>query len=158
MRKIARYLPILGMLLLLSACQVMLIGAYDEVTDQGFQKIQNDLSGLLISIDKNLSDPAETPYAKYKSAYAGIEGQIESIRIRCYALPKYQLVRAHADQLQSSVISLEKFHKLGIGPGDSTSLRIIKRTFDVEFKAVIQLQNGLKREKISRKEPLPVQP
>ncbi len=125
----------------------MLIGAYDEVTDQGFQKVQNGISGLLVRINNNLKDPAEINYAKYKPVYEDIEGQIQSVKIRCNALPKYAQVITQANSLDSSFQSLEQYHKLGLGVSDTSALRVMKRTFDIEFKAIIQLQNGLKREK-----------
>ncbi len=137
----------LSFLLFLSGCTVLLIGAYDEVTDQGFQKVQTSIAGLLVKIKNNINDPAEVNYNKFKPAYEDIEGQIESLKIRCNSLPKYKLVMVHANGLDSTFQALERFHKMGFMESDTASLRIIKKTFDVEFNAIIQLQNGLKREK-----------
>ncbi|HEX3025025.1 MAG TPA: hypothetical protein VHP12_07420 [Chitinophagaceae bacterium] len=147
--KISSISKLLGLsfLLLLFGCTVLLIGAYDEVTDQGFQKIQTSISSLLVKIKNNINDPAEVNYSKFKPAYEDIEGQIESLKIRCNSLPKYKLVVVHANGLDSTFKALESFHKLGLMQSDTASLRIIKKTFDIEFNAIIQLQNGLKREK-----------
>ena len=41
-------------LLLIVSCRVMLIGAYDEIADQSIQKIQNEVSSLIIKIEKNI--------------------------------------------------------------------------------------------------------
>ena len=141
-------LPVLSFLILLTGCNVLLIGAYDEVTDQGFQKVQTSISSLLVKIKNNLNDPTEVNYNKFKPTYEDIEGQIESLKIRCNSLPKYKLVVIHANGLDSTFKSLESFHKMGFMESDTASIRIIKKTFDVEFNAIIQLQNGgLKREK-----------
>lgn len=137
----------LSFLLFISSCTVLLIGAYDEVTDQGFQKVQTGISSLLVKIKNNINDPTEVNYNKFKPAYEDIEGQIESLKIRCNSLPKYKLVMVHANGLDSTFKALERFHKMGFIESDTASLRIIKKTFDVEFNAIIQLQNGLKREK-----------
>ncbi|MFI5133820.1 MAG: hypothetical protein ACHQEB_05760 [Chitinophagales bacterium] len=140
----------LSFLIFVTSCTVLLIGAYDEVTDQGFQKVQTGISGLLIKIKNNINDPAEVSYARFKPAYEDIEGEIESIKIRCNSLPKYNLVIIHANALDSTLKALESFHKIGFAASDTASLRIIKKTFDVEFNAIIQLQNGLKRQKNTR--------
>ncbi|MEI9934761.1 MAG: hypothetical protein WDM71_07910 [Ferruginibacter sp.] len=65
-------------------------------------------------------------------------------------MPKYKLVSIQADGLDSTFKALESFHKLGFEQSDTTSLKIIKKTFDIEFNSIIQLQNGLKREKNSK--------
>lgn len=148
MKKIVRrLLPVFFISFVLISCHVVLIGAYDEVTDQGFQKIQNRIARLLVGVQNNLADSVENKFAKYKSQYEDIEGQIESIKVRCNALPKYHQVVIHAEGLDATFKNLEGYHKAGISLADTASLKIIKRTFDIEFRAIIQLQNALKREK-----------
>lgn len=132
---------------ILVSCRVMLIGAYDEVTDQSIQQIQNDVSSLLVSIEKDLlnGDTSALKYVNYKSNYDDIEGQLQSVIIRADALPKYKLVTDQLVPFDSTIRRLESFHKLGFSLSDTASLRIIKKTVEFDFQQMITLQNGLKR-------------
>src|SRR2546423_1423710 len=42
-------------LTLLTGCHVMLIGAYDQVTDESIQKIQSEVSSLIVTIENNIA-------------------------------------------------------------------------------------------------------
>lgn len=125
----------------------MLIGAYDEVTDQSLQQIQTNVSSLLVSVEKNLlaGDTLAINYSNYISNYNNIEGQLQSVLIRSEALPKYKLVSDQIRTFDSTVHRLESFHKLGFTASDSSSLKIIKKTIELDFRNMIVLQNGLKR-------------
>lgn len=133
--------------LLFTSCRVMLIGAYDEVTDQSLQQIQTNVSSLLVSVEKNLlaGDTLAINYSNYISNYNNIEGQLQSVLIRSEALPKYKLVSDQIRTFDSTVHRLESFHKLGFTASDSSSLKIIKKTIELDFRNMIVLQNGLKR-------------
>lgn len=125
----------------------MLIGAYDPITDQSIQKIQNDVSSLIIKIEKNLNngDAEANKYENFKTNYDGIEGQLQSLKIRCTALPKYKIVVDQLTSFDSTIRRLEKFHNLGFALSDTGSIRIIRETIEFDFKQMIILQNGLKR-------------
>lgn len=140
-----KYLLIL--IFLFTSCRVMLIGAYDEVTDQSIQQIQTDVSSLLVSIEKNLftGDTSTINYSNYKSTYDNIEGQLQSVLIRSEALPKYKLVSDEIRAFDSTIHRLEGFHKLGFTQSDTSSIRIIEETIELDFRNMIVLQNGLKR-------------
>ena len=53
------------------SCRVMLIGNYDEVTDQSIQRIQTDVSSLFVKIEKNIADNdmAAVKYENYGTDY-----------------------------------------------------------------------------------------
>jgi len=133
--------------MMLAGCHVMLIGAYDQVTDQGIQQIQTQVSTLLVKIEKNITDntPNENKYENLKNTYDNIEGEIKSLKIRANSLPKYKIINQQIVELESSIQDLEKFNKTGftiIRP-----VQTIDSTFQVEFSAMAALQNGLKRQK-----------
>ena len=134
-------------LFLVISCRVMLIGAYDPITDQSIQKIQNDVSSLIVQIEKNLFNGNTTAnkFENFTISYSDIEGQLQSLKIRCNALPKYQLVVDQLTAFDSTIRRLEKFHSIGFTPGDTGSIRIIRQTLEFDFKQMIILQNGLKR-------------
>ena len=141
-----KYLFVTALLLMVS-CRVMLIGAYDAVTDMSIQKIQNDVSALLVRIENNITDnnTADNKYQNFKSAYENIEGELQSLQIRTRALPKYQTVTDQLVPFDSTIHKLERFHKLGFNVSDTGALRVIKQTIEFDFKQMIILQNGLKR-------------
>lgn len=129
-----------------AGCRVSLIGNYDEIADQSVQKIQNDVSSLIVKITKNLNagDAQANAYANFKNDYSDIEGQVQSLQIRCKALPKYQTVTDQITSFDSTVFRLEQFHKLGFQASDTGSVRIINETLETDFANIITLQNGLK--------------
>lgn len=129
------------------SCNVTLIGAYDQVTDLSIQKIQNDVSILIVKLERNVEDnnPVANSYENFKSSYENIEGEVESLIIRCGALEKYQLISRQVNLLQTNIKDFEKIHKLGLTT--KQPIETIKRTFEIYFKSMIILQNGLKRKK-----------
>jgi hypothetical protein len=138
---------LLIMPLIFASCHVMLIGAYDQVTDQSIQHIQTDVSTLLVRVEKNITDGTanNNKYENLKDAYDNIEGQIKSLKTRVSALPKYKIISDQVALLENNVIDMEKFNKIGFT--DIEPVRVIDSTFQVQFSAMIALQNGLKREK-----------
>jgi hypothetical protein len=133
--------------IVLLSCRVMLIGAYDQVTDQGIQQIQTEICTLLVKIERNINDNTldGNKYENLKNAYDNIEGEIKSLEIRVNSLPRYNIISQQIITLENNVADMEAFNKTGftsIGP-----VKIIASTFQVQFAAMIALQNGLKREK-----------
>ena len=136
--------------LILISCKVMLVGAYDEVTDLGIQKVQNDISTIIVKLERNIDNntPALNDYKNFTAQYETIAGEMETLRIRCISIKKYDLVLQQVTLLKSNIADLEKLHKLGIT--DKGLLNNIKTNFEFQFSAIIKLQNGLKRQKNPR--------
>ncbi len=133
--------------LLLSSCKVMLVGAYDPITDQSIQKIQNDVSTLIVKIEKNfdVNDTLANKYNNFKNDYSSIEGEIASLRIRCNSLPKYKTISTQVNALDSSITLFEKAHQLGFA--SKSEVEIDKKTFEFDFAMMVTSQNALKSEK-----------
>jgi hypothetical protein len=148
--KLQTLLPYSFMLAMIWSCQVMLIGAYDQVTDQGLQKVQDDISTLIVKLERNFDGghPESNAYPAYQPVYESLSGQLQSLRMRTRALSKYEIVAAHVDALDSSITRMEMLHKIGFT--DRGMLIVIRKTFEAEFRAVIQLQNGLKRKRTDK--------
>src|SRR6266487_2251101 len=121
-------------LLLASCAGVMLIGAYDQVVDQNIQKIQNDVSTLLVKAEKNIIDRKieDNKYENFRDAYSTIEGEIESLKIRCRSLTKYRIITQQVDLLEDNVRNLEAFHKTGLT--DTAQTEQLKRTMEFSFQ------------------------
>ncbi|MEO6455153.1 MAG: hypothetical protein ABIN97_13820 [Ginsengibacter sp.] len=133
--------------LLLTSCHVMFIGAYDQVTDESIQKIQNDITTIIVKLERNFdnNNTAANKYENFRSSYENIAGEIESLKIRCGSLAKYQIISEQVNLLAENIKLFEEIHKLGLI--DKQPVETIKTTFQTAFKAMIVLQNALKREK-----------
>ena len=132
---------------LAGGCQVMLIGAYDQVTDQSIQKIQDEVMILLVKLDRNFDHqhPELNAYERFIGVYENLAGETESLRIRCQSLPKYAIVVEQVNLLDSNLHNLEKYHKIGFSRKEE--LVPIRKAFESQFGAMIILQNSLKRKK-----------
>lgn len=136
--------------MLLGSCHVMFIGAYDQVTDESIQKIQNDVSTVIVKLERNIDDnnAADNKYENFKNSYENIQGEIESLKIRCSSLAKYQIITDQVNLLAENIKNFEAIHKLGLT--SKQPIETIKATFETSFKSMIVLQNGLKREKVNK--------
>ncbi len=125
----------------------MFIGAYDQVTDESIQKIQNDVFTLIVKLERNIDDNDATAnkYENFKNSYENIAGEIQSLKTRCSSLAKYQIITDQVNLLSDNVKNFEEIHKLGLT--SKQPVETIKTTFETSFKSIIILQNGLKREK-----------
>ncbi|MXV49815.1 hypothetical protein GS399_02450 [Pedobacter sp. HMF7647] len=150
LRFISGYLRLFLLSMLLVACsEIRLVGAYDEVTDLGIQQVQGEVSSLFVTLEKNIltNDLQSNSYNNFKNTYNQIDGQIESLQIRCGALPKYNQVLKQVNLLDSNMHLMEKFHR-SAGITDTLTIGLLKRTMVVSFRSMIVVQNALKREKI----------
>ncbi len=140
-------LPRLALPFLIAGCQVMLVGAYDQVTDQSIQKIQNEVMTLIVKLERNIDhkEPEKNEYTRFAGTYEELAGEIESLKIRCQSIPKYNLVLEQVILLQANLDNLEKYHRIGFKSKDE--LEPIRKAFESEFGAMIVLQNALKRKK-----------
>jgi len=86
----------------------MLIGAYDQVTDESSQKVQNEISTLLVGIEKNIENNkiSKSSYDNLNGSFVTIEGDIKSLKVRCSSLPKYKIVLSRVSGLESNVADL----------------------------------------------------
>jgi len=135
------------LLLFISCTRVILIGAYDQVTDQSIQKIQSDVSSLIVKIEKNINnnDAASNKYENFKDDYSTIEGEIESLKIRCSSIPKYDKIIVQVNALDTTIRDFEKAHQLGFT--SKQEIETDKQIFETDFKNMITTQNALKSEK-----------
>lgn len=133
--------------LFLAACKVMLIGAYDPVTDQNIQHIQNETMTMLVKMERNFDNHESTRnnYEYFRDKYEELAGEIESLKIRCKAIPKYELILEQVGLLQANLEDLEKYHKTGFKSKEE--LEPIKKALESSFSAMIVMQNALKRKK-----------
>ncbi len=146
------FLSLMFPLVFLSCSEVMLIGAYDATVDQSIQKISKDLSSLMTQLEKNILDgKPDTSYDSFRDRYIEIESDLQALKIRTGALPKYDKVNQQVVLLNDNVLLFEKLHKTGFSA--QNKLQVIKTSrelFEIAFSAMLSLQNGLKRQKIPK--------
>ena len=142
-----RIICLLIPLWMLSSCHVMLIGAYDQVTDESIQKIQTHTMTILVRLERNFDNhhAEENRYELFKTDYENLAGETESLMIRCKSIPKYSIVIDQVTLLEKNLSDLEKYHQNGIK--SKAELAPIKQAFESQFGAMIVLQNSLKRKK-----------
>ena len=142
-----RIICLLIPLWMLSSCHVMLIGAYDQVTDESIQKIQTHTMTILVRLERNFDNhhAEENRYELFKTDYENLAGETESLMIRCKSIPKYSIVIDQVTLLEKNLSDLEKYHQNGIK--SKAELAPMKQAFESQFGAMIVLQNSLKRKK-----------
>ena len=142
-----RIICLLIPLWMLSSCHVMLIGAYDQVTDESIQKIQTHTMTILVRLERNFDNhhAEENRYELFKTDYENLAGETESLMIRCKSIPKYSIVIDQVTLLEKNLSDLEKYHQNGIK--SKAELAPMKQAFESQFGAMIVLQNSLKKKK-----------
>jgi hypothetical protein len=130
----------------------MFIGAYDAVTDSGIQKIQTDVTTLIIAMEKNVTDGnfSANNYDSLKNTFTIIEGEIKSLQIRAAALPKYSIILGQLTTVANNVSNLESLSKTPIK--NIGILQTVQSTFDIQFQQMATLQNALKLQNINTKQ------
>lgn len=134
-------------LFLLTSCKIMLIGAYDEGTDTGIQKVQKEVLTILVKLETNIDNKqlADNDYKNFAKAYEEVEIDLECLKVRTGALPKYTIVQDQVKLMQANLLLFETSHKLGMT--SKKEVQKNKETFEIGFGEMIRLQNGLKRKK-----------
>lgn len=161
---LARPLELAGTLVLwlMLACwsctEVKLIGAYDATVDATIQQLSSDVATLFVELEKNQLEgkPAENEYAHFRKRYIDMLGAGKTLQIRTNALPQYQLVSRQVALLNQNLRLLDSLHRTGFAAPGSNPLPVIQlaeRNFETTFTAMLQLQNGLKREKVAKPTP-----
>lgn len=133
---------------LFTACRVVLIGAYDQNVDQSIQTISTEVSTLLVKIEKNIDDnqPDENKYEKYRDTYIALYGEVENLKIRTMALPKYSKITEMVVLLNKNIHDLESLHKIGFT--DKRLIETTKTLIETSLQAMLTAQNALKRESV----------
>ncbi|MBL4674753.1 MAG: hypothetical protein JKY70_00870 [Mucilaginibacter sp.] len=133
---------------LFTACHVVLIGAYDEHVDQSIQQISTEVSTLMVKLEKNIDDnlPAQNNYDNYREVYVNLYGEVENLKIRTMALPKYSKITQMVVLLNDNIHKLEALHKIGFT--NKQLLETTKTLIETSLQAMLSAQNALKRESV----------
>jgi hypothetical protein len=125
----------------------MFIGAYDQVTDEGIQKVQTDVTTLFIKMEKKVDEGSYTTntYDSLRNDFTAIEGEIKSLQIRCGALPKYKIIEGQLVTIYDNITLVEQLSKTPIR--NKRVFVVADSTMEIQFKSIATLQNALKTQK-----------
>jgi hypothetical protein len=140
-------LPLILVLLLTftSGCSVKLISDYDQLIDQYATELQSDIETFLIKMER-LAGTEEGTYTANTDFYDGIQGTLTTLALRAEMLDDNKIVVEQIVLLQENMENLRKLHELqgvkGLGKDLIEPMRV---AFNTQFKAIVKLQNSLKR-------------
>jgi hypothetical protein len=131
-----------------TACHVVLIGAYDQNVDQSMQQISTEVSTLMVRLEKNVDDnlPAQNKYDNFRDVYINLYGEVENLKIRTMALPKYSKITDMVILLNKNIHDLEALHKSGLT--DKRLIETTKTLIETSLQAMLAAQNALKRQSV----------
>jgi hypothetical protein len=98
-------------LLMLSACSIRLISAYDETTDKAVTALQNKTETHFVALESLEGRPG-CEYEKSKVFYDQAKVDISAIEVRAAAIPKNEITTLQAQLLAQNLEALRKLHKI----------------------------------------------
>jgi hypothetical protein len=131
--------------LILFSCQLRLAGAYDEKIDESIQKVSQDVSTLLVTLENNLDGNRvkENKYELFRESYITILAELEALKIRSQSLAKYEKVTQMVVSLNQNIKDLEQLHKIGFS--NRRALETTKTLLETSLVNLLVTQNALKR-------------
>lgn len=122
----------------------MLAGAYNEKVDESIQKVSDDVSLLLVTLEINLENSRlkENSYEKHHASYITIFSELESLKMKTQSLPKYEQVTKMIIALNQNMKDFESLHKTGF---NKRMLSTAKALVETSLVNVMASQNALKR-------------
>lgn len=146
MKVAALRLPVIGFLLalILSACTVTLVSAYDEQTDQMTSALQRAMSSHFEAL-RSAQAPA-CRHENFRDFYRERRLDIGSLDLRARSIPRNSETIAQVEGLAGSLNALEQIHQ---NAGDTclsaARLSPIERGFQQQFLAILTLEQAKKR-------------
>lgn len=138
-------LTLILLIALISGCSIKLISDYDELIDQYATELQSEIETFLIKMER-LAGTTEGTYTKNIGFYEEIQGTLTTLALRAEMLDDNKIVAEQIALLQKNLENLRELHELQGEKGLSQELaEPMKVAFNTQFKAIIKLQNALKR-------------
>jgi hypothetical protein len=129
----------LGLLILFfSGCAVMLVGPYDEVTDQAITDLANRTEEFLARMEAT-----GAPFHGNETFYSDARARLRSIRLRAELYPKNTGELTLLDKLAENLDNLSELHRAG--PLTGTSGEVARKLIETNFQALLQVELAKKR-------------
>lgn len=127
------------------ACAVRLVSDYDDVTDKSVSTLQGEVDTFLRRIAR-LKPPACT-WARHDEFYDHTYSAVSTLTVRNRARPKNEITVQQIELLDSSLVTLERLHRL---KGDSTCFKPeevapLRANFETAFTAILRFELAKKR-------------
>ena len=151
--KTAIFLPLFLILLIsvTSGCSIKLIADYDELIDRYATELQGKIETFLIKMERLAGTPEGT-YSENTGFYDELQGTLNTLYLRAQTIDKNELVVEQIQLLLENVANLRKLHqKQGDSGLTKELIEPVKTAFNSQFKAIIKLQEALKRGKKDEK-------
>jgi hypothetical protein len=138
-------LTLILLVTLISGCSIKLISDYDQLIDQYATQLQGEIETFLIKMERSAGTP-EGSYAKNMGFYDQIQGTLATLLLRAETIGKDEIVAEQIVLLQKNLENLRQLHERQGEKGLTRELTGPMRVaFNTQFKAIIKLQNALKR-------------
>lgn len=132
------------LLLLLTACKITLLSAYDEVTDRVLSEMQQSTTAFFVKYETTPSAP-ELKYQNQQAFYQGLMTSSRTLRIRNSAIEKNRPMITMLDLLDENIILMDSLHKQKpdglLAPHD---VRLLKSAFESQYTAMFKFVMALK--------------
>lgn len=141
------FLPLALVLLIIfiTGCSVKLISDYDQLIDQYATELQSEIETFLIKMERSAGTP-EGSYAENIGFYDQIQGTLATLLLRAETIAQDKTVAEQIVLLQKNLENLRQLHEgrgeKGLTAELTGSMRV---AFNTQFKAIVKLQNALKR-------------
>jgi hypothetical protein len=131
-------------LLLLTACKITLLSAYDEVTDRVLSEMQQSTTGFFVKYETTPSAP-ELKYQNQQPFYQGLMTSSRTLRIRNSAIEKNRPMITMLDLLDENIMLMDSLHRQKpdglLAPHD---VRLLKSAFETQYTAMFKFVMALK--------------
>lgn len=130
---------LLGLLILFfGGCAVILVGPYDEVTDQAITDLANRTEEFLTRMEST-----GAPYHGNETFYSDAKARLRAIRLRAELYPKNTGELTLLDKLSENLDNLSDLHRAG--PLTGTAGEVARKLIETNFEALLQVELAKKR-------------
>lgn len=144
-------------ILLCGCTSITLISDYDETTDKGLTKLQQNVDDFIEGLEKSAGTP-DAGYAKNQTFYDGFDHDLRQLEFRVGAIPRNKQTIALVSKIRTVVLgtpvcttdgaSLRDMHCLPAnkekGPSKA-ALQIAERNIDQTISAALSLEIAKKQ-------------
>lgn len=131
-------------MVVLTACKLTLLSAYDEVTDKVLSEMQQSTTAFFVKYETTPSAP-ELKYTNQQPFYQGLMTSSRTLRIRNNAIEKNRPMITMLDLLDENIGLMDSLHRQKpdglLAPHD---VRLLKSAFESQYTAMFKFILALK--------------
>lgn len=131
-------------MVVLTACKITLLSAYDEVTDKVLSEMQQSTTAFFVKYETTPS-ASELKYANQQPFYQGLKTSSRTLRIRNNAIEKNRPMITMLDLLDENIDLMDSLHRQKpdglLAPHD---VQLLKTAFESQYTAMFKFILALK--------------